>query len=88
VTWNFLGMSALRIRIRITVTLSREVYRQAIRLGAKSLETHDQVYFFSTEPLLSQPIYNTLCDDRMVLSFNIGADPRQRSHSRVRVPRN
>jgi hypothetical protein len=29
----------------VRVTLRRAVYRQSVRLGAKPLETHDQVFF-------------------------------------------
>jgi hypothetical protein len=42
--------------------------------------------FFSTEPLPSQSSCNILSDERMGLSFIIAACPRQRSHSRVRIP--
>jgi hypothetical protein len=31
-------------------------------------------------------MWGALSDERMGLSFTIAADPRQRSHSRVRVP--
>jgi hypothetical protein len=34
------------IRVRVRVTLRLAVYRQLLRLGEKTLETHDQ-YFFS-----------------------------------------
>jgi hypothetical protein len=43
--------------------------------------------FFSIEHPRSYSLYNILSDERMGLSFTISAVPRQRSHSRARVPR-
>jgi hypothetical protein len=37
--------------------------------------------------LAARVLCNILSDERMCLSFTIAADPRQRCHSRVRVPR-
>jgi hypothetical protein len=44
-------------------------------------------FFSPTEHLRSLSLCNVLSDERTCLSFIIAADPRQRSHSRVRVPR-
>jgi hypothetical protein len=41
---------------------------------------------FSFEHLRSLSLCNILSDERMGLSFTIAAGPRQRIHSRVRVP--
>jgi hypothetical protein len=68
-------------------TLRLELYRQSVRLGDKSLETHDQCFIFSTDNLRSESLWNILSDERMGLSFTTAAGPRQRSHSQVRVPR-
>jgi hypothetical protein len=37
----FYFLTTLGMRARITVTLRLEVYRQSLRLGDKTLETHD-----------------------------------------------
>jgi hypothetical protein len=55
--------------------------------GAKYLETHDKYFLFSTEHLRLQSLCNILSDEKMGLSFTIAAGTRQRSHSRVRLPR-
>jgi hypothetical protein len=41
--------------VRVRVTLRLAVYRKSVHLGAKPLESHDQKYFFATEPLRSSP---------------------------------
>jgi hypothetical protein len=33
------------VRVRVTITLRLAVYRQSVRLGAKPLETHGQIFF-------------------------------------------
>jgi hypothetical protein len=74
------------VRVRVRVTLRLAVYRQSVRLGAKPLETHDQI-FFSTKYLRLYSLRNILSDERMGLSFTTAVGPRQRSnHSQVRVP--
>jgi hypothetical protein len=42
---------------------------------------------FSAEHLRSYSLCNILSDEMMGLSFTIAADPRQRGHSQVRIPR-
>jgi hypothetical protein len=54
---------------------------------APSPLTLTAINFLSTEPLQSHSLCNILSDERMGLSFTIAAGPRQRCHSRVRVPR-
>jgi hypothetical protein len=71
---------------RVRVTLWLAVYRQSLRLGDKSLETHGQIFFSTEMRLLS--LCNILSDKRMGLSFTVAAGPRQHSHSPVQVPRN
>jgi hypothetical protein len=44
--------------------------------------------FFSTEHLVLESLCNILLDDMMGLSLKIASGPRQRSHSRIGVPRN
>jgi hypothetical protein len=75
-----------KCRINARVTLRLAVYRQSVRLGDKSLETHDLQFYFSSECLQLSSLCNILSDERMGLSFTIAAGPRQRSHSQVRVP--
>jgi hypothetical protein len=72
--------------VRVRVTLRLAIYRQSVRLGAKTLESHGQFFFFSIEHLRSQTLCNILSDERMGLSFKIVAGPRQRIHSQVRFP--
>jgi hypothetical protein len=81
------GLEAVGRTVRVRVTLRLTVYRQSVHLGAKPLEVHDHLFIFSTEHLGSQSLCNILCDERLGLSFTIPADPRQRNHSQVRVPR-
>jgi hypothetical protein len=38
-------------QVKVNDTLQLAVYRQSVRLGIKPLEIHDQIFFFSTEPL-------------------------------------
>jgi hypothetical protein len=75
----------VRVRVRVRVTLRLAAYRQSVRLGDKLLKTHDQ--HLLTEYLLSYSLCNILSDEKMGLSFTNAADPRQCSHSQVRVPR-
>jgi hypothetical protein len=49
--------------VRVRVTLRLAVYRQSVRLGAKPLEDHDQI--FSTERLRSYSLNNILSDEKM-----------------------
>jgi hypothetical protein len=72
--------------VRVRLTLRLAPYRQSVHLGDKPLKAHDQ-YFFPTEHLLLQSFCNILSDERMVLSFTIASGPRERIHSRVKVPR-
>jgi hypothetical protein len=81
-----IGIMRGRFFVRVGVTLRLTVYRQSVRLGAKPLESHDQQFFFSTEPLWSWSLCNIPTHERMGLSFTIAAGPRPRSQSRVRVP--
>jgi hypothetical protein len=76
----------VRVRVRVRVNLRLAVYRQSVRLGAEPFETYGQNFFFSTEHLWSQSLYDILSDERMGLSFTIAAGPHQRIHSRVRFP--
>jgi hypothetical protein len=46
------------------------IYRRSIRLGAKPLKTHDQL-FFSSKHLWLQSSCNILSNERMGLSFTI-----------------
>jgi hypothetical protein len=43
--------SRVSVKVKVKVTLRLAVYRQSVRLRVKSLETHDQRIFLSTEPL-------------------------------------
>jgi hypothetical protein len=52
----------------VKVTLQLAVYRQSVCLGIKPLETHDQRFFFPTEPLRYQSLHNILSDEKMDLS--------------------
>jgi hypothetical protein len=45
----------LRVTVRVTVTLRPAVYRQSVRLGVKSLKTHDQRSFFQLSPRCNSP---------------------------------
>jgi hypothetical protein len=47
-----------------------------------------QAIIFTTEPLRSYSLCNILPDEKMRPSFTTATDPRQRSHSLNRVPRN
>jgi hypothetical protein len=40
-------MPLVRVRVRVRVTLRLAVYRQSVRLGAKPLKTHDQIFLFN-----------------------------------------
>jgi hypothetical protein len=51
-----------------SVTLRLGVYRQSVRLGDKTLETHDQNFYFPTEHLRLYSLCNTLCNERMGLA--------------------
>jgi hypothetical protein len=42
--------ATVRSTVRFKVTLRLAVYRQLVRLSVKTLDTHDQTFFFSTEP--------------------------------------
>jgi hypothetical protein len=48
--YRLANVSQLTNRVKVNVTLRLAVYRQSVRFGSKTLETHDQ-YFFSTEHL-------------------------------------
>jgi hypothetical protein len=45
------------------------IYRQSVRLGAKSLENHDKIFFFQLNPLRSLFLYNIISDEKMGLSL-------------------
>jgi hypothetical protein len=47
---------------------------------------YDQIFISQT--IAGLLMWGSLSDERTVLSFTIAAGPRQRSHSRVRVPLN
>jgi hypothetical protein len=66
--------------VRVRVTLPLADYRQSLRLGSKPLEPHGQNFLSPLNTCGHSP------DESMGLSFTIAAGPRQRSHSRVRVP--
>jgi hypothetical protein len=55
----------------VRVTLRLAVYSQPVRLGDKSLETHDQQFHFPTEHLRLEPLCNILLDERMGLSLQL-----------------
>jgi hypothetical protein len=80
-------LSRTNLVLRVRITLRLAVYRKSVRLGDKSLETHDQYFCFPTEHLRFDSLCNMLSDERVGLSFTIAAGPRQLSHSQVRVPR-
>jgi hypothetical protein len=48
-TWarHFMNHSLLKVKVKVTLRLA--VYRQSVRLGVKSLKTHDQRFFFLKE---------------------------------------
>jgi hypothetical protein len=48
--WLSLSLTRNSVQSRVRVTLRLAVYRQSVRLGAKSLEAHEQSFFF-IEPL-------------------------------------
>jgi hypothetical protein len=63
--------------------VNAEVYRVKVRIRVTlRLAVYRQSVFLET-----QSFCNILPDERMNQSFTIDADPRQRSHSRVWVPR-
>jgi hypothetical protein len=72
---TFMGNKCSNILARVRVTLRLAVYRQSVHLGDKPLENHDQQFFNLTLSFI------------VLMSFTIAAGPRQRNHSRVRVPR-
>jgi hypothetical protein len=45
-----------------------------------------RLYFYYCQTVVCLLIWGALSDERTGLLFTIGAGPRQRSHSRVRVP--
>jgi hypothetical protein len=45
---HFVSYFIVTVRVRVTLRLA--VYRQSFRLGAKSLETHDQRFFLQLNP--------------------------------------
>jgi hypothetical protein len=63
------------ITVKVIVTLRLAINHQSVRLGEQTLEAQGPSIFFQI-----------LSDERMDLSFAITAGPRQRSHSRFRVP--
>jgi hypothetical protein len=68
------------------VTLRLAVYRQSVRLGDNPLEIWP-VILFSNWTLAVITLCKTLSEERMGLLYTIAADPRKRSLSQVRVPR-
>jgi hypothetical protein len=57
-----------------------------VYLGIKHpSEAYDQIFFFC-QTVAGLLIWGALSDEKTGLSFTIAADPRQSSHSRVRVP--
>jgi hypothetical protein len=54
--------------LRVRVTLRVAVYRQSVRLGAKTLEAHNQSFFFQ-QPLRSECLCNILSDGKMGVSW-------------------
>jgi hypothetical protein len=67
------------------VTLRVAVYRQSVCHGDKSLQTHEQ-YFFFNWTLAVKSLRNIRSDETMGLPLTTAAGPRQRSHSQVLVP--
>jgi hypothetical protein len=61
--------SILTVKIKVKITLRLKVYSQSVRFGVKPLETQDQRFFFSTEPLWSWSLCNILSDEKMGLSL-------------------
>jgi hypothetical protein len=47
----------VRVRVRVRVTLRLAVYRQAVRLGVKPLQTHDQRSFFFIDWALAAIVF-------------------------------
>jgi hypothetical protein len=62
---------------RVGVTLRLVVYRQSVRLGAEPLDTHGQNFFSQL---------NTCGHSPYITTSTTAAGPRQRVHSRVRLP--
>jgi hypothetical protein len=63
---NRLSYGAAKVR----VSLRLAVYRQSIRLGAKTHDADDQRFFpFARKPLRSESLCNILSDERMGLSL-------------------
>jgi hypothetical protein len=57
------------VKVKVRVILQLAVYRQWVRLDAKPLEAHDQIFFFATEYFLSLSLCNNLPDERIGLSL-------------------
>jgi hypothetical protein len=63
----------------------RPTVSRSVCLGIKCLYgANDQILYCQTVAALL--LWGALSDEMTVLSFKIAADPRQCSHSRVRVP--
>jgi hypothetical protein len=75
------------IRVKVEVILLLALCSQSVRLGDKPLRLTTSNFCSQNKPLLLYSLRNNLSNERMGLSFTNAAGPRQRSHSRVRVPR-
>jgi hypothetical protein len=78
-------LTLLNYYLRVRVTLLLAIYRQSVRLGAKPLRPTTSIFFNWTLAVIV--LCKILFGQRMCLSFTIPAGLRQRSHSRVRIPR-
>jgi hypothetical protein len=80
---NQTGSETLRVKVRVTLRLS--VYHRSVRIDVTPLEIHDQ--YILNEHLRLWSLCNILSEERMGLSLIAAAGCRQRSQSRVWVPR-
>jgi hypothetical protein len=74
----------LLFRVRVRITLRLAVYRQSVRLGVKSLQAQTSDFFFQMNTCRNSPYVTSSLTRGWVYCL---AGPRQRSHSRVGVPR-
>jgi hypothetical protein len=54
-TYPIAASTRVRVRVRVRVTLRLAVYRQSVRLGAKSLEIHDHRVLSQAKPCCHSP---------------------------------
>jgi hypothetical protein len=64
----------------------RPTVSRPVCLGIKHPSgAYDQIFYYC-QTVAGLFMWGAVSDERTDLSFTIAADPRQRSHSRVRVP--